>query len=101
MARLIAFVTPGNSDYLDKRAALPAIAERKLKPAPRQTQPSDESQPDQVGNHLLGDRMIATYGRDEALLGITAVMASPYVPMLFMGEEYGEPARFPNIFPSR
>lgn len=49
---------------------------------------------DQVGNRLLGDRMITTYGRDKALLGITAVMASPFVPMLFMGEEYGEQAPF-------
>ena len=28
------------------------------------------------------------------LLGITAVLASPFVPMLFMGEEYGETAPF-------
>ncbi len=49
---------------------------------------------DQVGNRLKGDRMIASYGRDKALLAITAVMASPYVPMLFMGEEYGETAPF-------
>jgi maltooligosyltrehalose trehalohydrolase len=49
---------------------------------------------DQIGNRLLGDRMITTYGRDKALLGITAVMASPFVPMLFMGEEYGESAPF-------
>jgi len=49
---------------------------------------------DQVGNRLLGDRMIATYGEAKALLAITAVMASPYVPMLFMGEEYGETAPF-------
>lgn len=49
---------------------------------------------DQVGNRLHGDRMIATYGREKALLGATAVMASPYIPMLFMGEEYGEEAPF-------
>ena len=49
---------------------------------------------DQIGNRLLGDRMIASYGRERALLGITAVMASPFVPMLFMGEEYGETAPF-------
>lgn len=49
---------------------------------------------DQVGNRLLGDRMITTYGRAKALLGITAVMPSPFVPMLFMGEEYGETAPF-------
>ncbi len=50
---------------------------------------------DQVGNRPLADRLIASQGRDKALLAITAVMASPYVPMLFMGEEYGETAPFP------
>ncbi|MGL4253294.1 MAG: malto-oligosyltrehalose trehalohydrolase [Fusobacteriaceae bacterium] len=45
---------------------------------------------DQVGNRPFGDRMIATYGKERALLGITAVMASPYIPMLWQGEEYGE-----------
>lgn len=49
---------------------------------------------DQVGNRLHGDRMIASYGADKALLAVTAVLASPYVPMLFMGEEYGEIAPF-------
>jgi len=49
---------------------------------------------DQVGNRARGDRMIATYGRAKALLALTAMMASPFVPMLFMGEEYGESAPF-------
>jgi maltooligosyltrehalose trehalohydrolase len=49
---------------------------------------------DQVGNRPHGDRMITTYGHDKALLAITAVFASPYVPMLWMGEEYGETAPF-------
>jgi maltooligosyltrehalose trehalohydrolase len=49
---------------------------------------------DQVGNRPFGDRMIATHGQDKALLGITAILASPFVPMLFMGEEYGEEAPF-------
>ena len=49
---------------------------------------------DQIGNRPHGDRMIATYGRARALLGLAAVMASPFVPMLFMGEEYGETAPF-------
>jgi maltooligosyltrehalose trehalohydrolase len=49
---------------------------------------------DQVGNRPFGDRMIATHGRDKALLGLTAVFASPFVPMLWMGEEYGEHAPF-------
>lgn len=49
---------------------------------------------DQVGNRAHGDRMISSYGRAKALLGITAVLASPYIPMLFMGEEYGETQPF-------
>ncbi|MFM2065212.1 MAG: putative malto-oligosyltrehalose trehalohydrolase [Pseudomonadota bacterium] len=49
---------------------------------------------DQVGNRALGDRMITTHGRAKALLGLATVLASPYVPMLFMGEEYGETAPF-------
>lgn len=49
---------------------------------------------DQVGNRPRGDRMIASYGRAKALLGVTTVMASPFVPLLFMGEEYGETAPF-------
>lgn len=49
---------------------------------------------DQVGNRLHGDRLITSNGLDKALLAITAIMASPYVPMLFMGEEYGETAPF-------
>jgi maltooligosyltrehalose trehalohydrolase len=49
---------------------------------------------DQVGNRAQGDRMMTTYGEARALLCITAVMASPFVPMLFMGEEYGETAPF-------
>jgi maltooligosyltrehalose trehalohydrolase len=49
---------------------------------------------DQIGNRLHGDRMLASHGRDKALLAITTIMASPFVPMLFMGEEYGETAPF-------
>ncbi|HYQ82109.1 MAG TPA: hypothetical protein VEP68_11430, partial [Anaeromyxobacteraceae bacterium] len=49
---------------------------------------------DQVGNRPRGDRMISSYGRAKALLGITTVMASPFVPLLLMGEEYGETAPF-------
>jgi maltooligosyltrehalose trehalohydrolase len=62
------------------------------------TQPSEHvvhiQNHDQIGNRLLGDRMITTHGRAKALLGITAILASPFVPMLFMGEEYGETAPF-------
>ena len=49
---------------------------------------------DQIGNRPYGDRMITTYGKDRALLALTAALASPYVPMFYMGDEYGETAPF-------
>ncbi|MGB3616559.1 MAG: malto-oligosyltrehalose trehalohydrolase [Catalinimonas sp.] len=45
---------------------------------------------DQVGNRMMGDRL-ATLVPPEALrLAAAALLLSPYVPMLFMGEEWGE-----------
>ena len=49
---------------------------------------------DQVGNRMLGERLsdLATF---EALkLAAGAVLLSPYIPLLFMGEEYGEESPF-------
>ena len=45
---------------------------------------------DQIGNRPNGDRMSTTYGIDKALLACTINFASPYTPMIFMGEEYAE-----------
>jgi maltooligosyltrehalose trehalohydrolase len=45
---------------------------------------------DQVGNRALGDRMPA---RARPLAAFCALL-SPFVPLLFMGEEYGESAPF-------
>lgn len=49
---------------------------------------------DQVGNRLLGDRLICISGLEAAKLAAGMVLLSPYVPLLFMGEEYGETAPF-------
>lgn len=49
---------------------------------------------DQVGNRPLGERLPETVGQNQALLAATTVLASPFVPMLWMGEEYGETAPF-------
>ncbi len=49
---------------------------------------------DQIGNRMLGDRMSATLSFDQQRLAAGAVLLSPFVPMLFMGEEYGETAPF-------
>jgi maltooligosyltrehalose trehalohydrolase len=45
---------------------------------------------DQVGNRAFGDRMPAP----ARPLAAFCTLLSPFVPLLFMGEEYGEPAPF-------
>jgi len=45
---------------------------------------------DQVGNRAFGDRLPA----EARPLAAFVTLLSPFVPMLFMGEEYGEPAPF-------
>ena len=49
---------------------------------------------DQVGNRKVGDRLTAVASFEQLKLAAAAVLLSPYVPLLFMGEEYGEKAPF-------
>jgi maltooligosyltrehalose trehalohydrolase len=50
---------------------------------------------DQVGNRLVGDRLTAMLPAAALRLLAGLVLLPPYVPLLFMGEEYGETAPFP------
>jgi maltooligosyltrehalose trehalohydrolase len=50
---------------------------------------------DQVGNRMRGDRLIEAVSFDDLKLAAGLVILSPYIPLLFMGEEYGEQAPFP------
>jgi maltooligosyltrehalose trehalohydrolase len=45
---------------------------------------------DQIGNRLLGDRLISMTDFETAKVIAGAMFVTPNVPMLFMGEEYGE-----------
>jgi maltooligosyltrehalose trehalohydrolase len=45
---------------------------------------------DQVGNRILGDRLCHLVSFDRLKLGVALLLLSPYIPLLFMGEEYGE-----------
>ena len=45
---------------------------------------------DQVGNRALGERLSTLLPFDKLKLGAALLLLSPYVPLLFMGEEYGE-----------
>jgi maltooligosyltrehalose trehalohydrolase len=49
---------------------------------------------DQVGNRMLGERLSTLVGFEALKLTAGAVLLSPYIPLLFMGEEYGEESRF-------
>ncbi|HEX7808292.1 MAG TPA: malto-oligosyltrehalose trehalohydrolase [Thermoanaerobaculia bacterium] len=49
---------------------------------------------DQVGNRMLGDRLPNIVGVEKLRLAAAAIILSPFVPMLFMGEEYGAKAPF-------
>ncbi len=49
---------------------------------------------DQVGNRMLGDRFTHLLSYEGQKLAAAALLLAPFVPMLFMGEEYGETAPF-------
>lgn len=50
---------------------------------------------DQVGNRMFGERLTQLVSFDALKLAAGVVLLSPFIPLLFMGEEYGEPAPFP------
>ncbi len=50
---------------------------------------------DQVGNRMKGERLSALVSFEGLKLAAGSVLLSPFVPLLFMGEEYGETAPFP------
>ncbi|MDA8164970.1 MAG: malto-oligosyltrehalose trehalohydrolase [Desulfobacteraceae bacterium] len=49
---------------------------------------------DQVGNRAQGDRPAQRLNLGQLKIAAALVLLSPYVPLLFMGEEYGETAPF-------
>lgn len=49
---------------------------------------------DQVGNRAFGERLCEYLTFDELKLAAGITILSPYLPLLFMGEEYAEPAPF-------
>jgi len=49
---------------------------------------------DQMGNRPRGERLSALVPFEALKLAAAAVMFSPFIPLLFMGEEYGEKSPF-------
>jgi maltooligosyltrehalose trehalohydrolase len=50
---------------------------------------------DQVGNRMHGERLSELVCPERTKLAAGIVLLSPFIPLLFMGEEYGETAPFP------
>ncbi len=49
---------------------------------------------DQVGNRILGDRLCHSISFETEKLLAAALLLSPSIPLIFMGQEYGETAPF-------
>ncbi|MBD1891323.1 malto-oligosyltrehalose trehalohydrolase [Coleofasciculus sp. FACHB-SPT9] len=49
---------------------------------------------DQIGNRVLAERLSQLVSLEGLKLAAAAIFLSPFVPFLFMGEEYGEEAPF-------
>jgi len=45
---------------------------------------------DQTGNRAQGDRLIELAGEERTKVLLATLLLSPHIPLLFMGEEYGE-----------
>ena len=49
---------------------------------------------DQIGNRMLGERISDLIDFEGTKLAAGALLLSPYIPLLFMGQEYGESSPF-------
>ncbi|MFN7024641.1 MAG: malto-oligosyltrehalose trehalohydrolase [Pseudorhizobium sp.] len=49
---------------------------------------------DQVGNRAFGDRLLSLTSPERVKALLSALLLSPHIPLLFMGEEYGETRPF-------
>ena len=49
---------------------------------------------DQVGNRAFGERLLTLAGPEKTKALLSALLLSPHIPLLFMGEEFGETRPF-------
>ncbi len=49
---------------------------------------------DQIGNRMPNDRYVKIFSHEQVKLAVGAVLISPYLPLLFMGDEYGDTTPF-------
>ena len=76
-----------------------SVYRRRRHGAPAPDVPSDRfviclQNHDQVGNRAHGERLATLLSFEQLKLAAALLLLSPYVPLLFMGEEYGETSPF-------
>ncbi len=49
---------------------------------------------DQIGNRMPNDRYVKIFSHEQVKLAVGTVLVSPYLPLLFMGDEYGDTTPF-------
>lgn len=88
-------LTGHSNGYYSRYNGLPDLAAtwRKAAAEPKQHIVFSQNH-DQVGNRAMGERLIHLTDFESAKLAAATVLLSPFLPLLFMGEEYGEPASF-------
>jgi 1,4-alpha-glucan branching enzyme len=52
---------------------------------------------DQTGNRAQGERLISLAGAGKTRVLLAALLLSPHIPLLFMGEEFGESNPFCSL----
>jgi maltooligosyltrehalose trehalohydrolase len=82
-------LTGERDGYYEPFGRVEQLADALRQPSPERIVVYDQNH-DQVGNRALGDRL----ARRQLALAALCTLCSPFVPLLFMGEEYGEQAPF-------
>jgi len=86
---LIAYVAGDRERYLKDFGSLEQVAQEIAAPEPDKLVVFSANH-DQIGNRALGDRPATRLSPKQLKLLAAAVLLSPSVPLVFMGEEYGE-----------
>jgi maltooligosyltrehalose trehalohydrolase len=86
---LIAYVTGDRERYLRDYGSFEQVARAIGEPDPGKLVVFAANH-DQIGNRALGDRLATRVDQRTLKLLAAAVLLSPSIPLVFMGEEYGE-----------
>ncbi|HMC70876.1 MAG TPA: DUF3459 domain-containing protein, partial [Mycobacteriales bacterium] len=95
---LHAALTGERDGYYARYGSLAAISDAMVGPkeeVPRHRFVVCAQNHDQVGNRAKGDRLVHLVGDPDAKVAAALVLCGPFVPLLFMGEEWAASSPFP------